>query len=199
MQILRGTANAPMNAVRLVSARTILRPWEESDLEPFAALNADPEVMEHFPALLSRAESDAAAERIRATFAEGLGLWALELPGEASFAGFCGLFRPTYEAPFLPTVEIGWRLARADWGRGLATEAARAALAHAFGTLGLPEVVALTVPANLRSRRVMERLRMQRSPDEDFDHPRIPAGHPQRRHVLYRLRRDEWMAEQDRR
>jgi RimJ/RimL family protein N-acetyltransferase len=166
-----------------------MRCWRPDDREPFAALNADPEVMRHFPATLSRAESDALAGAIEDHFARhGFGLWVVEVPGVASFAGYVGLAVPAFTAPFTPCVEIGWRLARAFWGRGYATEAARAIAAFAFETLGLPELVSFTVPDNAASRRVMEKLRMTRDPSEDFDHPSLPAGHPLRRHVLYRLR-----------
>ena len=173
----------------LRTARLVLRDWRDDDLAPFAALNADPAVMAHFPAPLSRHESDAMAARIRAAIAErGFGFWAVEAPGVAPFVGFVGLSVPGFDAPFTPCVEIGWRLARAHWGRGYATEAARAALADAFGRLGLAEVVAFTVPANAPSRAVMTRLGMTRDPADDFDHPLLPAGHPLRRHVLYRAR-----------
>jgi ribosomal-protein-alanine N-acetyltransferase len=167
----------------------LLRAWRPEDREPFAALNADPEVMRHFPATLSRAESDAVAAGIEAHFARhGFGPWAVELPGVAPFAGCVGLAVPAFEAAFTPCVEIEWRLARAHWGRGYATEAARAVAAFAFETLRLPDLVAMTVPDNVTSRRVMEKLGMTRDPAEDFDHPRLPPGHPLRRHVLYRLR-----------
>ena len=170
--------------------RLRLRAWRAGDREPFARMNADPRVMEHFPAPLSAAESDALLERIRAHFAaRGFGLWALEVAGGADFAGFVGLSVPGFEAPSTPCVEIGWRLAAEHWGRGYATEAARAALAFGFEDLGLAEVVSFTVPANERSRRVMERLGMRRDPGADFDHPALPAGHRLRRHVLYRLAR----------
>ena len=171
-----------------------LRPWRDEDLTPFAALNADPRVMEHFPKTLSRAESDAMAARIRDHFAaRGFGLWAVEVPGVVGFIGFVGLAVPTFEAHFTPCVEIGWRLAWEHWGRGYATAAADAAVAHAFGPLGLGEVVAFTVPANRRSRHVMERLGMRRSPADDFEHPNLPKGHPLRPHVLYRLSRADWL------
>jgi RimJ/RimL family protein N-acetyltransferase len=173
--------------------RLWLRPWRDEDVEPFAALNADPRVMEHFPALLSRQETEALVARIREHFARhGWGLWAVEVPGEAPFIGFVGLNPVTFQAHFTPAVELGWRLAPAHWGRGYATEGARAALEVAFLRLGLPEVVSFTVPANVRSRRVMEKLGLHRSPADDFEHPRLPEGHPLRRHVLYRLRRSEW-------
>lgn len=173
--------------------RLVLRAWCDADLGPFAELNADRRVAEHLPAPLTRAESDAMAGRIRDHFARhGYGLWAVEAPGVAPFLGFTGLSIPTFEAPFMPAVEVGWRLAPAFWGRGYATEAAHAALAYGFDTLRLAEIVSFTVPGNLRSRRVMERLHLRHDPDGDFDHPRLPAEHPLRRHVLYRLRRDAW-------
>ena len=146
--------------------------------------------MEHFPATLSRAESDAFAERIRADMDErDFGLWAVEVPGITSFAGFTGLAVPRFEAHFAPCVEVGWRIAREHWGRGYAPEAARAALAHAFGVLGLDEIVSFTAVGNLRSRRVMEKLGMTHDPADDFEHPSLAPGHPLRRHVLYRIRR----------
>ena len=179
-----------MDAPSLVTPRLLLRPWREADVAPFSALNADPRVMEFFPATLSRAESDAVAERIREGLAaRGFGFWAVEVPGVTPFAGFVGLSVPRFEAHFTPCVEIGWRLAREHWGRGYATEGARAALDFGFGELGLAEVVAFTVPANARSRAVMEKLGMTHDPADDFDHPSVPEGHPLRRHVLYRVRR----------
>lgn len=177
----------------LTTARLRLRQWREEDLAPFAALNADPQVMEFFPKVLTRAESDAVAGRIRDHFARhGFGLWAVEAPGAADFVGFVGLAVPSFEAHFTPCVEIGWRLAREHWGHGYATEAATAALAFAFGDRALEEIVAFTVPANIPSRRVMGRLGMRRLPADDFEHPAIAAGHPLRSHVLYRLRRADW-------
>jgi len=177
----------------------VLRAWRDEDLAPFAALNADPAVMEHFPATLSRAESDAAAARIRAELAErGFGLWAVEAPGVARFVGFTGLSVVRFDAPFTRSarseaqprevIEIGWRLARAHWGRGYATEAASQALAHGFGALGLGEIVSFTAAGNVRSRRVMEKLGLTHDPADDFDHPNLPPGHLLRRHVLYRIR-----------
>ncbi len=175
--------------------RLRLRAWRAADLEPFARLNADARVMEHFPEALSRSESDALATRISQNLtARGFGLWAVEVPGIADFAGFVGLAVPGFEAHFTPCIEIGWRLAAEHWGRGYATEGARAALGFAFARLHLDEVVSFTVVANSRSRRVMERLGMHRDPADDFEHPSLPEGHPLRRHVLYRLRRQEWRA-----
>jgi len=170
------------------TTRLRLRRWLASDRVPFAALNADPLVMEHFPRVLSRDESNALADRIEAHFERhGFGLWAAEIRGSAPFVGFVGLAVPSFEASFTPCVEVGWRLAREHWGRGLATEGARAAVELASRDLGLREVVSYTVPANRRSRRVMEKLGMTHDPADDFDHPELPVGHPLRRHVLYRL------------
>jgi RimJ/RimL family protein N-acetyltransferase len=172
----------------LRTERLLLRGWCEADLAPFAALNADPQVMAFFPATLSRAESDAMAGRIRAHFAEhGFGLWAVEIPGACPFAGFVGLSVASFPAPFTPCVEVGWRLTHHHWRRGYATEAARAALAFGFERAGLDEVVSFTAEGNAASRRVMERLGMRRDPSGDFDHPSVPEGHRLRRHVLYRL------------
>ncbi len=178
------------NPATLLTSRLHLRLWCEEDLPSFAAMNADPRVMEFFPRPLDRAESDALATRIRDHFARhGFGLWAVEVPGVADFIGFVGLAVPTFDAHFSPCVEIGWRLAREHWGRGYATEAARTVLDVGFRQFGLGEIVSFTVPANLRSRRVMERIGMTHSPSDDFDHPALPEGHPLRRHVLYRASR----------
>jgi RimJ/RimL family protein N-acetyltransferase len=174
----------------LITARLLLRPWRPEDLAPFAAMNADSRVMEHFPAVYTREESDAAAGRIAAHFAEHeFGLWAVEIQGVAPFAGFIGLNVPSFSAHFTPCVEIGWRLAADFWGRGYATEGARAALQFGFDELRLDEIVSMTVPANQRSWRVMEKLGMTRDAADDFEHPRVPAGHPLQRHVLYRVKR----------
>ena len=179
----------------IATSRLRLRPWHNGDLPAFAALNADPRVMEHFPERLDRPASDALAARIRAHFAaHGFGFWAVEVPGGASFIGFVGLAVPGFQAPFTPCVEIGWRLAAAHWGRGYATEAAAAALAYGFARRGLEEIVSFTATTNLRSQRVMTRLGMTRSPADDFEHPSLPAGHPLRPHVLYRLPRAAWSA-----
>jgi RimJ/RimL family protein N-acetyltransferase len=148
--------------------------------------------MEFFPGVLSRDESDARADRIEAHFEQhGFGLWAVEVPGSTSFAGFIGLSIPSFEAPFTPCIEIGWRLDAEHWNRGYASEGARAALAFAFQWLPAEEIVSFTVPGNIRSRRVMEKIGMTHSASEDFDHPLVPEGHRLRRHVLYRVRRPE--------
>ena len=169
-----------------------MRPWCSSDREPFARLNADPRVMEHFPSPLSREESDALADRIDGHIAEhGWGLWAVEIPGLAGFAGYIGLAVPRFTAHFTPCTEIGWRLAAEWWGRGYATEGARAVLRFAFSDLGLREVVSFTTVSNEASQRVMKRIGMTRNPADDFDHPGLPPDHPLRRHVLYRLARND--------
>lgn len=169
--------------------RLHLRRWRFFDRPPFAAMNADPEVMEHYPAPLSEDESDALVDRIRRHFDEhGYGLWALEVRGQGEFIGYTGLALQTFDAPFTPAVEVGWRLARSAWGKGYASEAARAAIADGFDRLGLDEIVSMTATTNVRSQRVMERLGMSRDEADDFDHPNVPVGHPLRRHVLYRLR-----------
>jgi RimJ/RimL family protein N-acetyltransferase len=179
--------------VELETPRLWLRPWRTEDLEQFAAMNSDPEVMEHFSSTLSREETAAAMGWIEKHFKKrGFGLWAVELPGQAPFIGFIGLAVPAFEASFTPCVEVGWRLARPWWGQGLATEGARAALAYGFERLGLPEIVSFTVPGNTRSSRVMEKLGMRYS--EHFEHPRIDPQHPLCRHVLYRLSRAEWIS-----
>jgi RimJ/RimL family protein N-acetyltransferase len=153
-------------------------------------LNADPRVVEFLPGPLSREQSDAVVDRIEAHFdRHGFGQWAVEIPGVTRLAGFIGLSIPRFEAPFTPCIEVGWRLAAEYWKRGYATEGARAALDFGFNVLQVEEIVSFTVPANVRSRRVMEKIGMTHSPSDDFDHPLLPEGHPLRRHVLYRLSR----------
>jgi RimJ/RimL family protein N-acetyltransferase len=173
--------------------RLRIRSWRDDDFEPVTAMNLDPRVMEFFPNVISREESLVRFARVRARIAErGYGYWPVEVVGGAPFAGMVGLGHPDFEAPFQPTVEIGWRLAVAHWGRGYATEAARAVLAYGFERLALPEIVSFTTAANVRSRRVMEKLGMRRSPDDDFLHPELPESHPLRPHVLYRLARADF-------
>ena len=176
-------------ACTLVTPRLTLRPWRDDDLDALAAIVADPLVMRHFPAPLDRDGAEALVARMAAHDAEhGFAWWIVDAPGQPC-AGFILLLQVGFAAPFAPAVEIGWRFASAAWGRGWATEAATAVLDHAFHTIGLAEVVAFTVPENERSRALMERLGMQRDPGADFEHPRLPVGHPLRPHVLYRLRR----------
>jgi ribosomal-protein-alanine N-acetyltransferase len=173
--------------ISLCTERLLLRPWRDADLPAFAELSADPVVMEFLRPLSEPGASEAWATRARAHWQQyGFGQWVVEIPGEASFIGVIGLSTVSYEAHFTPAVEIAWRLARAHWGCGYAGEAARAALDYGFATLGLAEIVAVTVPANRRSRAVMERLGMTRAPEDDFDHPNVPQG-PLKRCVLYRV------------
>ena len=165
----------------------VLRQWTDADLEPYAAMNADPEVMRYFPAPLTREETAASLDRLRRGIDErGWGLWAVEVNGE--FAGFTGLNTPSFSAHFIPCVEIGWRFRQEFWGRGLAYRAAIKALQFGFESLKLVEIVAFTTTTNDRSRRLMERLGFMRDVDGDFDHPSIPEGHMLRRHVLYRTK-----------
>ena len=166
----------------------LLRPWREGDLQAFAALNADPEVMRHFPNCMSREESDSLAARIHEHFAEhGFGHWIAERRSDGAFLGVVGVQHVNFEASFTPAVEIGWRLNHAFWRQGYALEAARAVLQYAFAHLQLDEVVAFTAAINLPSQRVMQKIGMTRDPAGDFDHPRIADGHPLRAHVLYRV------------
>lgn len=161
-----------------------------SDLEPFAKLNADPQVMKFMPELLDREGSRQLADRIERHFQKhNFGLWAAELRSSHAFIGFIGLAAPGFDAPFMPGVEIGWRLAAEYWGNGLATEGAQEALRYGFEIAGLDRVVSFTVPANIRSRRLMEKLNMTHHPSDDFEHPGLPEGHPLRKHVLYRIAR----------
>jgi RimJ/RimL family protein N-acetyltransferase len=177
----------------LTTDRLILRRWRQSDREPFARINHDERVMEFMPTSVSRRESDLLADRIEGHFRErGFGLCAVELRRDGSFIGYIGLAVPSFQAHFTPCVEIGWRLSADHWGHGLATEGAQALLPYAFGVIGLDALVSFTVPGNVRSRRVMEKLGMTRDPADDFDHPRLPEGHPLRRHVLYRLQSSQW-------
>lgn len=179
--------------------RLILRPWQETDLEPFAALNADPLVMEYFPSTLSRQESDQLVKRFQAKIEEkGWSLWAVSLIENGSFIGFIGLndvTQATLPVHFAPSVEVGWRLAYPFWGKGYATEGALACLKYGFEILELDEIVSFTAEQNLRSRAVMERIGMHHNPKDDFDHPKLPKGHKLRRHVLYRLRNGKRFSE----
>jgi RimJ/RimL family protein N-acetyltransferase len=172
----------------LRTQRLLLRRWQPEDREAFATMNADPHVMEFFPGRLSREATEERVDRIEAHFIEhGFGLWAVEIVGITPFAGMLGLAVPPFQTAFTPCVEVAWRLQREHWNRGYATEGGTAALEFGFGALGLKEVLSYTVPANLASRRVMEKIGMTHSPAEDFDHPLVPDGHPLKRHVLYRI------------
>jgi RimJ/RimL family protein N-acetyltransferase len=177
--------------------RLLLRRWRDEDFTPFAAMNADPLTMRFMPSVMTGDETRALMERLEEHHRlHRFGVWAVEAPGVAPFIGFTGLQRVSFDAPFLPAVEIGWRLSPAFWGKGYATEAAEGALRMGFEGLNLDQIVSFTVPANKPSWSVMERLGMHRDASEDFDHPRLPVGHTLRRHILYRLTRAAWQARQ---
>jgi RimJ/RimL family protein N-acetyltransferase len=173
--------------------RLLLRLWRDDDKPPYAALNADPQVRQYLQGTITRERSDAFVDAIAEHWRRhGWGLWAVEVPGIASFVGHIGLWPADFGGRSM--VEVGWRLAREHWGRGYATEGARAALRFGFETVGLPEIVSFTVPQNVRSLRVMERIGLVRDPAGDFDHPHVDReGYPELvRHVLYRLSRAHW-------
>lgn len=179
-------------AIEIETACLRLRQWRESDRAPFAVMNANAEVMEFFPSLQSREASDASIDAWQSQFAErGWSNWAVEVQLSRAFIGFVGLSIPKRVLPFSPCVEIGWRLARSYWGRGYATEGARAALRVGFERLGLAEIVSFTSVLNSRSQAVMERIGM-RNTHEDFEHPGVPENHPLRPHCLYRITRTQW-------
>lgn len=177
----------------LRTGRLTMRRWRESDLAPFAMLNSDPDVMEHFPSILSESETAEAIERFESHFeAHGFGLWAVEHNLTRRFIGFAGLSVPRFESHFTPAVEVGWRLAKEQWGNGFATEAARAAVAFGFDEAELEEIVSFAIPANIRSIRVMRHLGMTHDPIDDFDHPIFLEDDRLRHHVLYRLTKQRW-------
>lgn len=186
----------PDQTVCLETERLTLREWRDSDIDPFYRMNADPQVMEFFPSTLTREETVGMVKRIRRHFREnGFGLWACELRMTPGFIGFVGLQIPRFSAPFMPCVEIGWRLAKDYWGNGYATEAAFKCLEAGFEMFELGEIVAMTAVINQRSRRVMEKLGMSYSPSDDFDHPKVPDASPLSRHVLYRIQESEFRAQ----
>lgn len=174
--------------------RLVLRAWHEEDFKLFAQMNSDPRVMEYFPAILNPQESDDLAKRLSAKLQEqGWGLWAVSVPGISDFIGFIGLSEPSFNAHFTPAVEVGWRLAYDFWGKGYATEGALEALKYGFETLNLNQIVSFTATQNHRSIKVMKTIGLHHDPMDDFDHPKLAEGHILRRHVLYRLNRNEWM------
>jgi RimJ/RimL family protein N-acetyltransferase len=173
--------------------RLILRPWKDDHFVPYAEMNADPKVREFFPSILTREQSDAEVRYFQSTYdRDGFCMFAAELIGTGQFAGFIGLQTMNFVVPLVaqPAVEIGWRLSGMHWGKGLATEGARGVIQYAFATLRLRELVAITVPSNLRSRRVMDKLGLKHVPELDFDHPRVPEGHALRAHMLYVRKND---------
>ncbi len=184
-----------MKLPTLRTKRLLLRPWEESDLQPFSEINADPKVMEFYASTLTRAESDALAKKIQQDCAvRNYGFWAVEVIGADPFIGYIGLNYWDLEMSFAPCIDIGWRLDSSQWGRGYATEGAREALRYGFEVLDLPEIVAMATIGNERSHRVMERLGMSHNLEENFHHPKLPKEHPLSMRVLYRLARKEWNA-----
>lgn len=182
-----------MNDPVIKTERLIMRPWKEEDFDSFARLNADPRVMEFFPGVLTQEESDQFAKRICiAMKQQGWGLWAVSIPDVADFIGYICLAPVNFVADFTPAAEVGWRLAYDFWNKGYATEGAEAAVKYGFETLQLDEIVSFTAIQNTRSQKVMEKIGMKHHPEEDFDHPKLAEGHWLRRHVLYRLKRNEW-------
>ena len=182
-----------MSAPELRTDRLLLRRWRDSDREPFARLNGDPVVMEHFPATLDDTQSNVMVELLDTGLQErDYGLWATEVVDSGEFIGFVGLAAPAFTAHFTPCIEIGWRLDRPYWGNGYASEAAREVLRYAFEDLGLEEVVSFTSLTNLPSLAVMERIGLRRDPADDFDHPNLDPGHRLTRHLLTRLTAEQW-------
>ncbi|MES2309268.1 MAG: GNAT family N-acetyltransferase [Verrucomicrobiota bacterium] len=185
-----------MNDTIIETPRLRLRRWTLSDYAPFYSLNSDPVVMEFMLKTLSKKESNGFIRRIEESFdLLGFGFWALELKQENLFIGFTGLFSPTFQSHFTPCIEIGWRLGKEFWGNGFATEAASAALDFGFNTAKFDEIVSFTTQTNHRSRAVMRRLNMTHDPKDDFDHPSLPERHALRRHVLYRLKKEQYAPE----
>jgi 3-dehydroquinate dehydratase/shikimate dehydrogenase len=181
----------------LTTSRLILRQWQDSDLAPFAVLNADPRVREFFPTLMNREESDRSARLISDHITRcGWGFWAASLIETGEFIGFIGLEDVHFQAHFTPAIEIGWRLKFDHWGKGYATEGAKAACTYGFEALQLDEIVSFTVVQNMRSRHIMEKIGMHHNPKDDFDHPKLPADSVLKRHVLYRLSKTDWQRKQ---
>jgi RimJ/RimL family protein N-acetyltransferase len=192
--LLLRTFSAP---VELRTPRVLLRQWKEGDHDEWGAMNADTEVRQYFPAVNDQATSQDEMTRCRAGITQrGWGFWALEIPGVDAFAGFVGLNSPAITAPWQPAVEIGWRLKRSMWGKGYATEAATAALHFAFTSLELPFVMAMSVSTNTPSHKVMKRIGMCPWPGMEFDHPRVPADWPLKRHIVHRITREDWARQQ---
>lgn len=174
----------------IVTERLILRRWHDADRAPFAAMGADPLVMQYFPSLLTHAESDVLIDRVEAHFSHrGYGMWVIQRRADDVFLGFTGLMDINFVSPIDKDVEIGWRLATHAWGQGYAEEAARASLAWAWANLAAARIVAMTIAANTRSWELMARLEMARRPDLDFDHPRLADADPMRPHIVYAIDR----------
>ena len=177
----------------LKTKRLILRPWKKEDLELLSRLNTDPHTMEFLFTPLTREESSARLEIYTKHIQDhGWGLWAVSVPNVSDFIGWIGLWPIGFDAHFTPAIEVGWRLLPEFWGQGYATEGAEASLRYGFDILRLGQIVSITVPANIRSKRVIEKLGMHTDSKDDFDHPKLPEDHKLRRHVLYRLKKNEW-------
>jgi len=186
-----------MNPV-LLTRRLRLSDFSASNLPDLARMNADPEVMRYFPATLNPEESVALLQRITEhQRINGYSLFALHLNESDAFVGWCGLMVVPFEAHFTPAVEIGWRLNKIFWGKGLATEAAEAVLRLGFVELGLSEIVSFTAELNQPSIRVMQKIGMQSEPKDSFDHPKLPTNHPLQRHILYRLTKSLWLEQRE--
>lgn len=180
----------------LETSRLVLRRWHISDIQPFAEMNSDPQVMEFFPRTATFEQTATMVHTIETAFAEDdFGLWAVTLKDTGKFIGMVGLCKPKFEAHFTPCVEVGWRLDKHYWGKGFASEAAEEALRDGFERIGLTEIVSMTSMLNERSMRVMERIKMTRNPEDDFEHPLVQDGHPLKPHVLYRLTKADWEAQ----
>ena len=180
--------------VELRTPRLLLRQWKDDDLDAWCEMNADAEVRKYFASVNKRVDSEGEASRAKANIAHrGWGFWAIEVPAVDTFIGFVGLHAPPFPAPWQPAVEIGWRLKRASWRHGYATEAAMAARNFAFNQLELPQIIAMSVVTNEPSHRVMHRIGMTRWEGMEFDHPRVPEDWPLKRHIVHRITRDEWL------
>jgi RimJ/RimL family protein N-acetyltransferase len=178
----------------LTTERLLMRGWLDTDRAPYAVLNGDPDVMQHFPSRLTPEQSDEMVDRMMAAWADrGFGLWAVERLDTSEFIGFVGLSVPMWQAAFTPCVEVGWRLGKQHWGNGFAPEAATAALGWGFENIEPPddEIVSFATEANLKSQRVMEKIGMHRAVGGEFDHPLLPNW-VDRRHVLYRINREQY-------
>ena len=194
-----------MEKIILSTERLILRTWKPSDIPLMAAISSNPLVMEHFPATQDIAATQALVNHINQHYEKfGYALYAVETKDTHEFIGFVGLNHPPFEIPNfqpkgLPIVEIGWRLSSKHWGKGYATEAAKAVLHYAFSELNLSEIISFTVVANIKSRRVMQKIGLHHAEADDFDHPKLEENSPLRRHVLYRLTRDDYLSNTDKR
>jgi RimJ/RimL family protein N-acetyltransferase len=183
--------------VEIRTPRLLLRQWKDSDLDAWCEMNADAEVRKYFPKVNERADSEGEASRMKASITQrGWGFWAVEVPSVTPFIGAVGLFVPTFEAPWQPAVEVGWRLKRNTWGKGFATEAALAARDFGFTELKLPQIIAMSVITNEPSHRVMHRIGMARWDGMEFDHPRVPHDWPLKRHIVHRITHDQWLRQQ---